>query len=58
MRRQIDLFEAGFNRAMVCLTALAAVGAHDCRSPFYERERPELALMASALVVVERAGGR
>ncbi len=25
MRRQIDLFEAGFNRAMVCLAALTAI---------------------------------
>lgn len=34
--------------------ALAAIEAHDCKSPFAEAERTEIILLASALAVVER----
>jgi hypothetical protein len=34
--------------------ALAAIEAHDCKSPFAEVERTEIILLASALAVVER----
>ncbi len=34
--------------------ALAAIEAHDCKSPFAEAGRTEIILLASALAVVER----
>ena len=34
--------------------ALAAIEAHDCKSPFAEVERSEIKLLGSALAVVER----
>ncbi len=34
--------------------ALAAIEAHDCKSPFAEVERTEIKLLGSALAVVER----
>ena len=36
--------------------ALAAIEAHDCKSPFPEPERTEIMLLASALAVVEGMG--
>ena len=35
--------------------ALAAIEAHDCKSPFAEPERIEIKLLGSALAVVEKA---
>jgi len=34
--------------------ALAAIEAHDCKSPFAEAGRTEITLLASVLAVVER----
>ena len=34
--------------------ALAAIEAHDCKSPFAEAGRTEIMLLASLLAVVER----